>query len=55
VLPLIADGRSIAGIAAQLHVSATTVKTHLRKSHEKLGVSTRAAAVAEAIRRGVVR
>lgn len=54
VLSLIAAGRSTAGVAAELYLSPTTVKTHLRSAHGKLGVSTRAAAVAEAMRRGVV-
>ena len=41
-------------IAADLHVSTATVKTHLKTLYEKLGVSDRAAAVAEAMRRGLI-
>ena len=40
--------------AASLHLSTATVKTHLRHIYEKLGVSERAAAVAEAMRRGLL-
>jgi two-component system nitrate/nitrite response regulator NarL len=35
-------------------VSAATVRSHLRHVYEKLGVSDRAAAVAQAIRRGLL-
>jgi two-component system, NarL family, nitrate/nitrite response regulator NarL len=41
-------------IAGQLHLGTTTVKTHLQRVYEKLGVSDRAAAVAEAMRRGIL-
>jgi two-component system, NarL family, nitrate/nitrite response regulator NarL len=54
VLRLIADGLSAPQIAKQLHLSTTTVKTHLHTLYEKLGVSDRAAAVAEAMRRGLL-
>jgi two-component system nitrate/nitrite response regulator NarL len=54
VLRLIAEGRSTPEIAADLHVAPATVKTHLRNLYEKLGVSERAAAVAEAMRRGLL-
>jgi two-component system nitrate/nitrite response regulator NarL len=40
-------------IAAELHVSPSTVKTHLQRLYERLGVSDRAAAVAEGMRRGL--
>ena len=36
------------------HLSTATIKTHLRHIYEKLGVSERAAAVAEAMRRGLL-
>jgi two-component system nitrate/nitrite response regulator NarL len=49
-----ADGRSAPEIARQLHLGTTTVKTHLQRVYEKLGVSDRAAAVAEAMRRGIL-
>jgi two-component system nitrate/nitrite response regulator NarL len=54
VLRLTADGRSAPDIAAALAVSSATVKTHLQHVYEKLGVSDRAAAVARAIRRGLL-
>jgi two-component system nitrate/nitrite response regulator NarL len=54
ILRLTADGRSAPDIARQLHLGATTVKTHLQRVYEKLGVSDRAAAVAEAMRRDIL-
>jgi two-component system, NarL family, nitrate/nitrite response regulator NarL len=54
VLVRIAQGRSAPAIAQDLHVSPATVKTHLKTLYEKLGVSDRAAAVAEAMRRGLI-
>jgi two-component system nitrate/nitrite response regulator NarL len=53
-LKLIADGLSAPAIGRQLHLSTATVKTHLQHIYEKLGVSERAAAVAEAMRRGLL-
>ncbi len=55
ILELTADGHSGPDIAKQLSLSPGTVKTHLRHIYEKLGVSDRAAAVAEAMRRGLLR
>lgn len=54
ILRLAADGSSTAEIARHLHVSAATVKTHLHHAFEKLEVSDRAAAVAQAMRRGLL-
>jgi len=54
VLRGLAAGRSAPTIAGELHVSTATVKTHLKTLYEKLGVSDRAAAVAEAMRRGLI-
>jgi len=51
VLKLIAAGSSIPAIAKQLYLAPSTVKTHVQRLYEKLGVSDRAAAVAEAMRR----
>jgi len=51
VLNLIAKGSSIPAIAAELFLAPSTVKTHVQRLYEKLGVSDRAAAVAEAMRR----
>jgi two-component system, NarL family, nitrate/nitrite response regulator NarL len=41
-------------IAAQLFLSTATVKTHLAHLYDKLGVGDRAAAAAEAMRRGLL-
>ena len=54
VLELISQGLSAPEIGRQIHLSPTTVKSHLHKLYEKLGVSDRAAAVAEAMRRGLL-
>jgi two-component system nitrate/nitrite response regulator NarL len=53
-LILIAEGLSAPQIGRTLHLSTATVKTHLQHIYEKLGVSERAAAVAEAMRRGLL-
>jgi two-component system nitrate/nitrite response regulator NarL len=55
VLRLAAEGMTVNAIAGQLFVSAATVKTHLQHVYEKLGVSDRAAAVAQAMRLGLLR
>ncbi len=54
ILRLIADGKSLPEIAKQLFIGVTTVKTHVQHLYEKLGVSDRAAAVAVAMRRGLL-
>lgn len=54
VLHLIAEGKSAPQIGREIHLSPTTVKSHLHTLYEKLGVSDRAAAVAEAMRRGLL-
>ena len=54
VLVLIAEGLSAPGVAARLHLAPGTVKTHLGHLYDKLGVSDRAACVAEAMRRGLL-
>jgi two-component system nitrate/nitrite response regulator NarL len=54
VLRLIADGKSLPEIAKELYLGVTTVKTHAQHLYEKLGVSDRAAAVAEAMRRRLI-
>ena len=55
VLGLLAAGASAPEIAGRLHLSTATVKTHLHNLYEKLDVSDRAAAVAEGMRRGLIR
>jgi two-component system nitrate/nitrite response regulator NarL len=54
ILGLMADGLSAPAIGERLFVSPTTVKTHMGHMYEKLGVSDRAACVAEAMRRGLL-
>jgi two-component system nitrate/nitrite response regulator NarL len=54
VLQLIADGVSGPDIAKRLHLSPSTIKSPTQTLYEKLGVSERAAAVAEAMRRGLL-
>ena len=54
VLEGFARGRSIPQLAAELYIGASTVKTHTQRLYEKLGVSDRAAAVAEGMRRGLL-
>lgn len=54
VLQGFARGLSIPQVAAELYLGASTVKTHTQRLYEKLGVSDRAAAVAEAMRRGLL-
>lgn len=46
LMRLVADGHTNAEIAAMLHLSPHTVRTHLMNIFERLGVTTRAAAVA---------
>jgi two-component system nitrate/nitrite response regulator NarL len=54
VLTLLAEGHSGPQIADRLFLSPSTVKTHLANIYEKLEVSDRAAAVAKALRQGVL-
>jgi len=54
VLQLTAEGRSAAEIADELQLSTETVRSHLHNLYERLGVTDRAAAVAEAIRHGLI-
>jgi two-component system nitrate/nitrite response regulator NarL len=51
VLQGFARGLSVPQVAAELFIGTSTVKTHSLRLYEKLGVSDRAAAVAEAMRR----
>jgi two-component system nitrate/nitrite response regulator NarL len=54
VLRLVAQGLSAPEIGRRLHLGTTTVKTHLQRVYNKLGVPDRAAAVAEAMRRNLL-
>lgn len=54
VIQMMAKGMSVPDIAASLHLAPTTIRTHVQRLYEKLGVSDRGAAVAEAMRRRLV-
>jgi two-component system, NarL family, nitrate/nitrite response regulator NarL len=54
ILWLIADGKSVPDMAAELYLAQTTIKTHIRRLYEKLGVSDRGAAVAQAMRNHIL-
>ena len=55
ILGLLAEGLSTVQIAQRLVIGQATVKTHLHHLYEKLDVSDRAAAVARAMRQGLLR
>jgi DNA-binding NarL/FixJ family response regulator len=46
VMSLIADGQTNGEIAARLFLAEKTVKNHVRRIYSKLGVGSRAAAIA---------
>lgn len=54
VLQRLAAGDSVTQAARQLYMSESTVKTHIGKIYDKLGVHNRASAVMSAIRLGLV-
>jgi two-component system nitrate/nitrite response regulator NarL len=54
VLGLIAGGQTIPAMAKQMYLAPSTVKTHVQRLYEKLGVGDRGAVVAEAMRRGLL-
>ncbi|MEU9307351.1 response regulator transcription factor [Streptomyces sp. NPDC048256] len=54
VVRLLAEGLSNRAIAEALFLSEATVKTHLVRVYRKLGADNRAAAVSEAVRRGLL-
>ncbi len=54
ILNLVAHGYSNKEIASRCYVSEATVKAHLRRMVEKLGVKNRAEAVATAIEKGLI-
>jgi DNA-binding CsgD family transcriptional regulator len=55
VLALAADGLTGRAIAERLFISPSTIKTHFENIYDKLGVSDRAAAVAQGLRLGLLR
>ena len=54
VLGLMAEGLSAPAIGRRLYLATATVKSHQARLYEKLGVSDRAAAVAAAMRAGLL-
>ncbi len=54
ILGLLAEGRTQSQIADELVISSKTVATHIQHVLSKLGVHTRAQAVAMAFRKGLV-
>jgi DNA-binding NarL/FixJ family response regulator len=54
VLTLLADGLSAAEIGTRIHLSESTVKSHLAKIYQKLGVTNRAQALVTAMRSGLL-
>jgi two-component system nitrate/nitrite response regulator NarL len=54
ILALIADGLSAPAIGRQVHLAPTTVRTHIERLYEKLGVGERAQLVARAMREGLL-
>ena len=54
VLGQVAKGQTNADIGRQLHISEATVKTHLLRAFQKLGVSDRTAAVTTAMSLGLL-
>ena len=55
VLRLMADGLSGPQMARELVISPSTIKSHIENLYAKLGVAHRGAAVAEGMRRGLLR
>ncbi len=54
VLRLLADGLANEEIGKRLHISAETVRTHVRKAMTKLDADTRTQAVATALRQSII-
>jgi len=54
ILQKVANGATTTVVAEELGISPFTVKTHLERIFEKLGVSSRAEAVATAMRRDLI-
>lgn len=53
LLQAVAAGRTIVGLAEELHYSERTVRRHLQSLYIKLGVTNRAGAIAYAARQGL--
>jgi two-component system, NarL family, nitrate/nitrite response regulator NarL len=54
VLQLAARALTAAAIAQEMQISPATVKRHFEDAYARLGVSDRAAAVAQAMRQGLI-
>ncbi len=54
ILARLAQGKSSAAIAAELHIAPLTVRTHIRNLLDKLDAHSRLEAVASALRRGLI-
>jgi len=54
VLTAVSRGLSNSRIGRELYITEATVKTHLLRINNKLGVDSRTAAVTEALRRGLL-
>ena len=54
ILELMAEGLANPAIGQRLSISESSVKTYVRRAFEKLDVSSRSAAIAEAMRRGIL-
>jgi DNA-binding NarL/FixJ family response regulator len=54
VLKLLVEGYNNVEIAANLHVSCNTIKTHIRNILEKFGVDNRIQAAVFAVRAGLL-
>lgn len=55
ILALVSQGQANKGLAAELGIVEDTMKRHISNTFQKLEVSDRAQATAEAIRRGMVK
>lgn len=55
ILRLVSQGTNNRGIADKLWISEATVKSHLNRTFEKLGVVDRTSAVTAALKRGIIR
>jgi len=54
ILRLMVQGRSSKEVAAQLHISAITVKSHLRHIMDKLDAANRTEAATKAVRMNLI-
>lgn len=55
ILALVANDHTDQQVATALHLSVQTVQVHMKQIRQRLGVGSRAAAVARAIRAGEIR